>query len=296
MQDKHLITVVTPTYNRAYILHKAYESLKKQTCKSFCWMIIDDGSTDNTEELVNKWIIERKIEIVYYKKDNGGKASALNFALDRIKTDFWVCLDSDDSFSNKAIELAIKELRKIKNNPKYCGILALRNTPNGEVLGGKRIPQKVTETTVMEVVNKYKIRSEFIQFYKTEATSNYRFPQIPGEKFISPEYLAMEINKKYKFIVSQNTFCYCEYLSDGLTKNKLDVIKKNPKGYTLIKRHSFELAKGFIPKSKHCLMYIAGCILSKDKNCIRYSPNKLMTVLYYPLGWLVYLIKFRKSR
>ena len=290
------ITVVTPTYNRSYILHKCYESLKKQTDKSFVWMIIDDGSTDNTEELVNKWIIERKIEIVYYKKDNGGKASALNFALDRIKTDYWVCLDSDDSFSNKAIELAIKELRKIKNNPKYCGILALRNTPNGEVLGGKRIPQKVTETTVMEVVNKYKIRSEFIQFYKTEVTSNYRFPQIPGEKFISPEYLAMEINKKYKFIVSQNTFCYCEYLSDGLTKNKLDVIKKNPKGYTLIKRHSFELAKGFIPKSKHCLMYIAGCILSGDKNCIRHSPDKLMTVLYYPLGWLAYLIRFRIIR
>ena len=78
MQDKHLITVVTPTYNRAYILHKAYESLKKQTCKSFCWMIIDDGSTDDTDELVKKWINENEIDIYYYKKDNGGKASALN--------------------------------------------------------------------------------------------------------------------------------------------------------------------------------------------------------------------------
>lgn len=296
MKKNILLTVVTPTYNRAYILHRCYESLINQTYKSFIWMIIDDGSTDNTEELVNKWINNGKINIIFYKKENGGKASALNFALDRIDTDYWVCLDSDDTFSHNAVELALQELDEIKNNAKYCGILALRNTPNGNILGGKQIPEEVNETTVMEIQDKYNIRSEFIQFYKTKITLQYRFPQIPGEKFISPEYLAREINRRYKFKVSRNIFCYCQYLPDGLTKNKLDVIKKNPKGYTLIKRQSFELAEGFMAKSKHCLMYIAGCILSGDKNCIRHSPDKLMTVLYYPLGWLAYLIRFRIIR
>lgn len=255
-------------------------------------MIIDDGSTDDTEELVGKWMCDKEININYFKKDNGGKASAINFALDRIETRYWLCLDSDDTLANNAIELSIKELEVIKDDSRYCGILALRNYPNGEIFGGKRIPIKIEETTVLEVIDKYRIRSEFVQLYKTLITSEYRFPNILGEKFLPPEYLANEINKKYKFKVSQSTFCYCEYLPDGLSKNKINIIKKNPKGYTLIVRQAFKMSKGFIPKSKRCLKYISGCILSGDKRCIRNSPNKLMTIFYYPLGWLVYILRF----
>ncbi|WHH57481.1 glycosyltransferase family A protein [Petroclostridium sp. X23] len=293
MWIKDFVTIVTPTYNRAYILNNCYECLKLQTNKSFTWMIIDDGSTDNTEELVGKWKNEQVVNIVYYKKDNGGKASALNMALDKVHTDYFVCLDSDDTFTPNAIELALNQLQEVKESSKFCGILALRNTVSGEVIGRKRIPSEVTESTIMDITDKYKIRSEFIQFYKTNVISQYRFPQLPREKFISPEYIAREINRKYKFKVSQDSLCICEYLHDGLTRNKRSVIKKNPKGYTLIKRQSYELAKGFIPKSKHAIMYIAGCILSRDKGCINNSPHKIMTVLYYPIGWLVCKIRFR---
>ena len=293
MQDKHLITVVTPTYNRAYILHKAYESLKKQTCKSFCWMIIDDGSTDDTDELVKKWINENEIDIYYYKKDNGGKASALNLALDKVNTTYIVCLDSDDTFAYNAIEIALEQLKKIKNNARYCGILALRHSPDGKVLGGKEIPAGITGITLSELTDKYKIRSELICFYKTEIIKKYRFPVIQGEKFISPGYLQHELGRKYKYFISRETFCYCEYLDDGLTRNKINIIKKNPKGYTLVKSQSFELSKNIIPKIKHCIMYIAGSILSRDRKFIENSPNKFMTILCYPLGWLAYKIRFK---
>lgn len=296
MQTKNIVTVVTPTYNRAYILNKCYESLKAQTSESFIWMIVDDGSTDNTEELVRGWINEDSINITYYKKSNGGKASALNLALDKVDTDYFVCLDSDDIFSDNAIEVAVDHLQQVKDNPRYCGILALRTAQNGEVLGGKQIPEGVVEITLSDIGNKYKIQSELICFYKTEVITQYNFPEIPGEKFISPAYLEHEISKKYKYFVSRDTLCYCEYLPDGLTKNKRNIIKKNPKGYTLVKRQSFELADDFIVKSKHAIMYIAGCILSGEKGCIRKSPNRIMTFCFYPLGWLVYLLRFKREK
>ncbi|MDM5452708.1 glycosyltransferase family A protein [Peribacillus simplex] len=293
MRTKEIVSVVTPTYNRAYILNKCYESLKIQTSKSFVWMIVDDGSTDNTEELVNQWLNEGILDIHYFKKKNGGKASALNLALDKVDSDYFVCLDSDDTFAYNAIELALKQLQQIKKNKKYCGILALRTAPNGEVLGGKQIPDGIKETTLSEISNKFKMRSELICFYKTGVISQHRFPEIQGENFISPAYIEHELGKMYKFLVSRNTFCYCEYLPDGLTKNKRNVIKKNPKGYTLVKHQSFELAEDFKAKSKHCVLYISGCILSRDKDWLKKSPHKIMTIVYFPLGWLVYKLRYR---
>lgn len=293
MEKEEKMCVITPTFNRAYILGKCYESLKQQTCKSFVWMIIDDGSTDNTEGLVNSWIMEDVLNIDYYKKENGGKASALNVAFEKTETEYLVCLDSDDTFSKNAIELALNELELIKRDSKYAGLLALRTADNGEVLGGKAIPEGVTATTLSEITDKFKIRSELICFYKTEIVKQYRFPNIVGEKFISPAFIEHEIGKNHLLFVSHDIFCYCSYLPDGLTKNKLYIIRKNPKGYTIVKRQSFELAEKFIPKSKHCLMYICGCILSGDKNCIKNSPRKIMTTLYYPLGWLAYKFRFK---
>lgn len=293
MDNRELLAIATPTYNRAYILNKCYDSLKKQTNNSFTWMIIDDGSTDETESIVKSWMQEDLLDIQYLKKSNGGKASALNLAISKTNTKYFVCLDSDDTFSENAVELALKHLTEIEQETRYCGILSLRNTPDGKVMGGEQIPMNVTEITLSDLDSIYNIKSELICFYKTDVIKKFRFPEIPGEKFISPAYLEHEVGRNYKFLASREIYCYCEYLPDGLTKNKIDVIKKNPKGYTLVKKQSFELANRFIPKCKHAIMYIAGSILSGD-NFIKDSPNRAITLILYPLGWLVYKKKFRK--
>ena len=93
---KKRMTVFTPTYNRAYILPKLYDSLCQQTVKSFEWLIVDDGSVDNTQELVEKWIEEKKIEIRYFKQANGGKQRAHNLGVEKSKEEIFVCVDSDD--------------------------------------------------------------------------------------------------------------------------------------------------------------------------------------------------------
>lgn len=292
--NNEIITVITPTYNRNHTLNKCYESLLSQTNKSFIWTIVDDGSTDDTEKTVNTWSSEKKIPIKYLKKENGGKASALNYAFEHIDTEYFVTLDSDDFFSKDAIEKALYRLESIKNISLYAGVLALRTNYDNSVMGDKQIPGNVKDTTLTELTNSYKIRSEVIIFYKTEVIKNFKFPKFPNENFISPAYMEHEIGKSHRFLVSREIYCYCEYQPDGLTKNKIDIIKKNPKGYTLVIKQAYELSDNFLIKCKHGLMYIAGSLLSKEKKIINNSPNKLMTIILYPLGWLAYKIRFGK--
>ena len=102
-----VLTVFTPTYNRAYCLHQCYESLVRQTCKDFVWMIIDDGSTDNTKDLVDQWLKNNLIDIEYIWQENQGMHGAHNTAYDSIKTELNVCIDSDDYMPDDAVEKII---------------------------------------------------------------------------------------------------------------------------------------------------------------------------------------------
>ena len=102
------LTIFTPTYNRADILNKAYKSLKRQTNKDFIWLVVDDGSIDNTEDVVKGWIDENIIEIKYIKKENGGKHTAYNVAVENTSTELiMIALDSDDYLSDDAVEIIL---------------------------------------------------------------------------------------------------------------------------------------------------------------------------------------------
>lgn len=288
------ITIVTPTYNREYTLNRCYESLCNQTNKDFLWLVIDDGSKDNTKDLIRNFQKENKIEIIYKYKKNGGKASALNLALDIIDTQYCVCLDSDEYFSNNAIDLALKYLKQIENNEGICGIIALRSDENGNVLGGKQIPQNVDNIRFIDINNKYNINSEVICFYKTNILKKFRFPTFNGENFVSPAYIQYEITKDYKFKVFRDSVIFCKYLDDGLTKNKKNVIKKNTKGYLAVKKQSFKYSKNLIKTLKHGIMYGAVSILDRDKNFIKNSPHKVLSFILYPVSYIVYKIRFKE--
>ena len=129
------LTVFTPSYNRAYTLHKCYESLLRQTSKDFTWLIVDDGSSDNTKELVDSWINENKIEINYIYQENQGMHGAHNTAYKNIKTELNVCIDSDDYMPNDAVEKIKETWEKIKDNEKISGIAGLDAYKNGDIIG-----------------------------------------------------------------------------------------------------------------------------------------------------------------
>ncbi|QWB99440.1 glycosyltransferase family 2 protein [Mycoplasmatota bacterium] len=286
------ITIITPTFNRSHILLNVYKSLAHQTVKDFKWLIIDDGSTDNTKELISS-LRDQFFEIKYLYKNNGGKASALNLAFDHVDTKYFTILDSDDYFASNAIEIASKELSSLDDE--YIGIINLRHDKNNIVLGKKEIPKDVKKLKRVDIENKFNINSEVIAFYKSAVLQRgLRFPLIDGEKFISPAFLEFEVTKDKYFKVVHEIFCYCEYLDDGLTKNKKKIIIQNPRGYTLVKRQSYTYSSNFSNIIKNGIMYIAGSILSKNKKYIKESPRKILTILLTPFGILAYLIKFRK--
>ena len=291
--DETLLTVATPTYNRAHTLPACYQSLCGQTDKRFKWLIIDDGSTDGTAELVNSWIEEKKISIEYKWKENGGKASALNVGIGMLDTPYAVCLDSDDTFFENAIEKAIALLKDTDVEKSCCGILALRNSPDGTVMGRKEIPREFSTVTAADIFLKLQLRTELICFYKTEILKEYRFPEFNGEKFVSPAWMQYAITQEHYYRTSWDKLCCCEYIGDGLTRNKKKVIVKNPLGYTCVKLWSFNLAPTLKMRIKHGIMYDCGCILGKDKNWVKNAKHKCWAVLLYPAGWFVSKTRFR---
>ena len=132
-----MITVYTATYNRAYVLEDLYNSLIRQTNQNFDWLIIDDGSQDNTHKLVSKWEKESKIKITYKFQENKGKMEALNLAHDLICRELNVCVDSDDYLVDDAIEIILSEWETVKGNKKIAGLVGLDVFKTGEVVGTK---------------------------------------------------------------------------------------------------------------------------------------------------------------
>ncbi len=293
--DDYLLTVVTPTFNRAHTLGECYASLCSQTDKRFVWLIIDDGSNDNTEELINSWKYDGNINIQYIKKNNGGKASALNVGIGLLKTPYAVCLDSDDTFYPNTVQLALISLEKIQNDKNCCGVLALRHNPDGTVMGKKEMPSNITSITAADLFLRYNLNTELICFYKVEILKQYRFPEFEGEKFVSPAWMQYEITQDYYYAPSWDKLCCCEYIQDGLTKNKKSIIKKNPRGYAAVKKYSFDLAPTLCLQIKHGIMYDYGCLLSKEKNWVKGTKHKFLAVVLMPLAVCVKIIRDKKS-
>ncbi|SEQ19630.1 Glycosyl transferase family 2 [Lachnospiraceae bacterium NE2001] len=281
-----LITVFTPTYNRKKTLRKCYESLIAQTSNNFIWQIIDDGSTDNTEELVTSFINEGVIEISYIKKPNGGKVSAINMSLDVTETELWVCLDSDDYFFPKAIETYERLYDEIKDKPEICGLFSVRSNPDRSPMMGCDVPTEIVFETQFNLRYKYKVEPEYVQVYKTAIVNQYKYPLFEGEKYVPLSYTQDQIDQKYKFLIFHEPTMVCEYQADGITKNQKRLVKKNPKGYTEFKRQQIEIAPNFAFKLKACITYDTGCILSGNKIGVLRSPNVFLTILCFPLGWL----------
>ena len=132
--DKKTLTIFTPTYNRAYTLHLGYEALSRQTCKDFIWLIVDDGSTDDTLEWVEKWIAERKIDIRYHYQENQGMHAAHNTAYRLIDTELNTCVDSDDYMPDDAVEKIIT-FWNAHGSKEVAGIIGLDADFQGNLIG-----------------------------------------------------------------------------------------------------------------------------------------------------------------
>ncbi|SDA41922.1 Glycosyl transferase family 2 [Butyrivibrio sp. INlla18] len=228
-----MITVFTPTYNRAYRIEKLYESLKRQTSKDFEWIVINDGSTDNTNELFEKWLVEDNgFNIVYREVHNGGKHRAINLGVQIASSDAFFIVDSDDYLTTDAIELVDNWFLQIANDETFAGVSGLRSDLAGNPIGGKpKICGEYVDCTNLQR-HLYHLLDDKAEVYKTHILKKYPFPEFEGEKFV-PESLIWDhiARDGYKLRWFERIIYICEYLEDGLTASSDKKFMDNPKGF-----------------------------------------------------------------
>jgi len=196
---QYTFTVFTPTYNRAHTLHRVYESLKKQTFRDFEWLIVDDGSTDNTQDLVKAWQEEAEFTIHYIWQENQGKHLAFNRGVQEARGEFLLNLDSDDACVPEALERfkfywdSIPE----KERPQFSAVTALCVDQHGKLIGDK-FPQDIIDSDSLEIRYRYKVKGEKWGFHRTEVLRNFPFPEIKGCQFIPEGIIWSAIARTFK--------------------------------------------------------------------------------------------------
>ncbi len=289
-----VLTVFTPAYNRAHTLGRTYESLKNQSCKDFIWLIVDDGSSDNTAELVKQWRNDDAgFDIQYIYKENGGMHTAHNTAYENIKTELNVCIDSDDCMPFDAVESILKKWDEIKDKS-YAGIIGLDDNMNtGEIIG-TGFPSGLAETTLCEFYSSGG-KGDKKLVYRTDVVNNYPpYPVFAGEKYVALAYKYRLIDQQYKLAVLDKVLCNVEYQDNGSSATMFKQYLKYPKGFAFWRKTCMQY-----PESKKRLIvdnihYVSSCIIAKDKGMVKNSPNKLLTVFCVPFGILLtYYIKYK---
>ncbi|MGX9985168.1 glycosyltransferase family 2 protein [Soonwooa purpurea] len=230
-----MITIFTPTYNRAYILPTLYQSLLEQSHKDFEWLIVDDGSTDNTAQLVQQFQEKADFEIRYFLQENSGKHIAINHGLEKAKGDLFFIVDSDDFLSNDAIDRLTAKYGHIKDNKNVAGIaIGCRSIKDkSKIIYSKNLPQHEILLTHNELVYQLGIKGDFATAFKTEIQKQYPYPHFEGEKFFRESYVYRQIGEKYKTLYIDDPIYFADYLEDGLTAKSWQLLKKSPKGASL---------------------------------------------------------------
>ena len=239
MEFSYPVTVFTPTYNRAYILGDLYHSLQRQTCMDFEWLIVDDGSADDTKALVASWQGEENpFPIRYCYKENGGKCRAINRGLKEADGRLFFTVDSDDYLTDDAIEKVIRWDGELPADGHFCGYVGNRGitptqTPNRLFPGG------YLDGTALDRYDQVDGERAFV-FY-TEIHRKYLYPEFPGEKFLT-EAVTWDLmaHDGYKMRFYNDIIWIWEYKDDGLTRAGYRVFLENPQGTGLFFRQKAE--------------------------------------------------------
>lgn len=288
-----LITVFTPTYNRAHTLSRTFESLMAQSYRDFEWLIVDDGSTDNTEEVVKKFCIKSEFAIRYIKKSNGGKHTAYNVALEEARGDLFFVVDSDDWLCINSLTEISSIAVQIDDYDSIAGIIALKSTPDGTIISRPFTKECYTATfRELELSGQGGERSII---FKTNIAKLYPFPIIEGERFMPEGVVYDKFNQDYKFVIRNNSLTICEYQMNGLSSAPRSLMFKNPGGYTLYYRNRIDMAASLSERFGYMIRYNlfkhlyrgSGVLVYKGRYWILCAILKVFT----PLVLLYYYVK-----
>lgn len=273
-----MISVVTPTYNRAYILPQCYQSLTRQTSMDFEWIVVDDGSEDETEKLISRFVEENRIPITYIKQENGGKHRAHNRGVLAAKGELCVCLDSDDQLTEDAIEVAA-EYWAGHSQEDLIGILAKRGSLEDRSPICSSWPAELTACTMFDLNNKYGFEGDTILFFKTILLKNNLFVEFPGERFLSEANLYYDLDHFGKMLLLDRVLYLCEYLPDGLTAKYHKLLRNNPLGTANTYYKGIRSATKIKEKVKYGLLTNIYLSLCEDRCAARVRQSDFWVVM-----------------
>lgn len=284
------LSIITPTFNRAGLLPRCYESLKAQTCDDFEWIIIDDGSMDGTKELVEKWIVdpERTIAIDYHWKENGGKHTALNASHAYIHGKYVLILDSDDYLTPAAVETVCNTWNEFYSD-KQIGCISFYKALEDGTIVSKQIKSRVVSDHISFRVNQ-KSGGDQCETVRSEYFKEFIFPVYPGERFISEGLLWNHIGYNYKTVYCSESIYICEYLPDGISKSGRALLMRNPKGMIALTKTYFDARVCMKIRIKETWLYIVYSLCDKRlfRTIIADSGQQLLTASQLPVGICLY--------
>ncbi|WP_346706883.1 glycosyltransferase family A protein [Merdimonas faecis] len=296
--DKKTITVFTPAYNRADTLNRGYQALCRQTLKDFVWLIVDDGSTDNTKEVVAKWKQENNgFEIIYIYKKNGGLHTGYNVAIANADTELMMCVDSDDYLPDDAIERIVNFWRE-NGSDKYAGIVGLDYDLQGHVIGDP-LPGQKSVNLIDLLIGKYPIyngdRKNIVRTELYKAVSPMK--SFPGEKNFNPHYMHLQISEKYDFLVLNENLCYVEYQPEGMSASILKQYRNSPRSFAEIRKLYLSFRQASLKfKVRQYIHYWSSCMLAGSW-CGLKNFNPLLLIFSFPVGVLLsFYIRVKTSK
>ena len=285
-----MITIFTPTYNRADLLHRLYDTLILQTYKNFEWIIVDDGSKDNTKDVVSSFVDEGKINIHYVQQENGGKHRAINTGVRLAQGDIFFILDSDDILPNNALELVVETYHPIKYDMSFAGVSGIDGSFDGRIIGSG-LPDDSIDCNSVDIRYKFHVTGDMKEVFRTSVMKEFPFPDIDGERFCPEALVWNRIAKKYKLRYFNKVIYLVEYQPEGLTSNIVKVRMRSPITTMMCYAEMLELDIPFKDKFKAAVNYWRFRLCYSGSRSYPNLPGLWNSVA--PLGWLMHLNDIR---
>lgn len=280
---KPLLTVFTPTFNRADCLRRCYESLRRQTCRDFIWLVVDDGSADGTGELVKEWMREGKLDIRYHYQENGGMHAAHNAAYEMMDTELNVCLDSDDRMPEDAVA-CILEFWKLHGNDRVAGLAGLDADMETGKLIGTAFEGDALETTLTGFYAAGG-RGDKKLVYRTALMKRLPpYPVFPGEKYVGLGYKYMLADRIAPLLTMNKVLCLVEYREDGSSRNMFRQYVLNPRGFAFLRKEGMKYQPSRLRRFMEAVHYVSASLLARNPRFLRESPRPVLTFAAMPFG------------